>query len=83
LGRKEHMATTAIEKITTRIRPVPTPPAKPVEEILSTHAATCPQCSRETRVGLGAEATLYGGCVHVRGIQQQAGNVSITFEAGA
>jgi hypothetical protein len=77
------MTTTAIEKLTTRIRPVPTPPAKPVEETLTTHAAVCPQCSREARVRLGTEAVLYGGCVHVRVIQQQVGEVAITFEAAA
>jgi hypothetical protein len=77
------MTTTAIEKITTRIRPVPTPPAKPVEETLTTHAAVCPHCAREARVRLGPDAILYGGCVHVRGIHQVGVEVSIAFEATA
>jgi hypothetical protein len=74
---------TATEKQTTRIRPVPQIQVRPVEETLTTHAGICPICSRETRVGLGREATVYGGCCHFRGIEQSGAAVAIEFRGSA
>ncbi len=73
----------ASERITTRIRPVPNPRATLVEEVLTTHAAICPACSREARIGLGAAATVYGGCSHFRGIRQAGDVIEVLFDSPA
>ncbi len=70
----------AVPKITTRIRPIPVPPPSPVAETLTTHAADCPECGRETRVGLGTAATVYGSCPHLKAVHQSGDAVSIQFE---
>jgi hypothetical protein len=67
-------------KITTRVRPVPNLSARPAEEVITTHAASCPECSRETRIGLGPQAAIYGGCVHIAAIEQSTAGVAIRFE---
>jgi hypothetical protein len=72
---------TAIERISTRLRPSPQLCERPTAEVITTHAGVCPTCSRAVRIGLGREALVYGGCGHLTGIEQRGAEVSISFEA--
>jgi hypothetical protein len=67
-------------RIVTRVRPFPMPEAMPVTEVLTTTAAVCPGCRRETRLRTGDVATIYGSCKHFLAIQQAGGNLAILFE---
>jgi hypothetical protein len=73
-------AITAYPKVTGRFQPVLQACVRPALETRSTLAALCPACSRETCVGLGAYATVYGSCQHLREIHETAGAISIVFE---
>ncbi len=66
-------------QIATRIRPTAQVCTRPVPETVTSHAASCPSCHRETRVGLGAIAIIYGGCSHLRGIDQRGALVEVLF----
>ena len=68
----------AYEKVTTRIRPTQAC-VKPTPEPVTTMAGLCPMCGRETRVGLGNPATVYGSCAHFAGIEQIGADVRIGF----
>jgi hypothetical protein len=72
-------AVPAARKVATRIRSVPNPPPPAVEEVVSTHAAVCPHCARETRASLGDSATIHGACVHFAAIEQRPGRVVVIF----
>jgi len=73
----------AIAKITTRFRPTQSAVPQAVEEVLTTHAALCPLCSRETRVGFGEGAVVYGGCVHFQQITQHRDAITLSFGEAA
>jgi hypothetical protein len=54
---------------------------RPAEEVITTHAATCPHCSRETRVGvLDVEVIVYGSCSHMTGVETTGDQVAILFQ---
>ena len=76
-------AITAVEKVTNRLRPNSQICVRPMPETITSHAAMCPSCHRETRVGLGREATVYGSCPHFAGINQHGGAVSVLFDGEA
>lgn len=72
----------ATVKLVTRSRPLPSAQAKPVEETLTTHVSMCPECNRETHVGIGPTAIVYGACKHFCGVQQTAAGVEVLFAGG-
>jgi hypothetical protein len=74
-----HNIVTATEKIVSRLRPSPQACARPEPETVTTHAANCPECSREVRIGLGSEALVYNGCAHVLAVEQREAEVSVRF----
>lgn len=71
---------TAAPKMATRIRPTPQVCVRPAPEVVTTHAAACPECGRETRVGLGASGIVFGACMHFREIHQIGVEVRVLFE---
>ena len=70
----------AYRKIATRIRPTAQVCVRPTPETMTTHAADFPHCGRETRVGTGEIAAIYGGCSHFVGVQESGAGVFVTFD---
>ena len=73
----------AYRKIATRIRPMAQACVRPTPETVTTHAADCPHCLRETRVSTGREGTIYGSCPHFRGIKETDGGVFRAVRCGS
>ena len=71
----------AIPQVTTRLRPAPQLTERPSPEPITSHAATCPICGRETRLAL-RPGTVYGSCPHFTAIEAGAAGVTVLFEAG-
>jgi hypothetical protein len=72
-------AVRATEKITTRCRPETRREQEPAPEQITSHAALCPVCERETRVKIGVEGHVFGSCQHFAGIVQRGEEISIEF----
>ena len=74
----------ATEKLITKPRPLSSVPQRPVQETRSTHAAQCPYCGRETRVGLGSRsAVTYGACIHFSAIERRGEQITVQFDQEA
>jgi hypothetical protein len=69
----------ATPQIKTRRRPALITTA-PVDEVVATHAATCPECERETFIRAGDQCTVTGSCRHFAGVQQSDGVIEVLFE---
>lgn len=68
-------------RITTRRRPTGQAVVRPADEVVATHVATCPYCSRETVVRTGEQGVVYGSCPHFISLQQRGTEIEVLFEA--